>query len=90
MGFKPTKVATSSSNITKKEQRNICVRMQFMGEGKKETTYQDQLRKLLYENMQCVKEIDPSASLAPWKKDSRMKAINGNKIKLLKKKILKN
>ena len=69
---------------------SIRVRMQFNAEGGKEVKFQDQLHQLIYDTMQCVKSIDPSAALYPWKNGSTLKAINGNKAKLLTKEILVN
>ena len=73
---------------TPTDQHYIRIRMQFVGEGKSTTTYQDQLRTLIYDTMQCAKAIDPQAALYPWKNESSLKVINGNEAKLMSKEIL--
>ena len=88
LGIEASKKVTTTKKAQPQEQRYIRVRMQFMGEGAKEVTYQEQLRKVIYKTMNCVKEIDPSASLLPWSDKNTMKSINGNEVKLLTKSIL--
>ena len=85
---KKTDNPADKSQSKSDEIEQIRVRIQFQGEGKKTTTYQDQLRTLIYEIMQCVKAVDPSAALLPWKNGSNLKAINGNEARLLTKETL--
>ena len=74
----------------KKSVKSIRVRMQFTAEGGKEVKFQEQLRQVIYDTMQCVKAVDPAAALYPWKNGSSLKAINGNEAKLLSKEVLTN
>lgn len=45
-------------------------------------------KQLIYEVLQCAKQIDPNAFLMPWDNDSGQKNLNGNEIRLMSDKVI--
>ena len=47
------------------------------------------MKQVLYEMLQCAKEVDSNCGLAPWYENAELKLINGNEIRLLPTELIK-
>ena len=76
--------AKMSQNDTENEVR-LRIQIRALTKGPKGAkTHNECLSDILYEFMQCAKEVDKEVSLRPWKKDSELRNLNGNELKLFR------
>ena len=75
------KVSNNANKVNDTHSKFVRLRFTFIGRnfnGSKRTF----LKQIIYETMQCAKEIDKDAGILPWEIESDLKALNGNELML--------